>query len=160
MSVVIERTTVSLWAIRAVFGSNSLKWTPGIEVEMDPKGPRISNGAAGFGSKVSCCGGPPTRKISRHDFALPKEVGSNPPLNPEVAVPAPARARSNRDNDTPKTPRLPACNQSRRDWSVPAAQGPGHLEAGPSNGEFGIGIGMGTRVGLGGEGSPFDVPAQ
>jgi len=69
ISVVIERMTLSRWATLAVYGRVSQKWTPGIRVGIDRKLSRISEGASGLGSKVSCCGGPPARKIRMHDLA-------------------------------------------------------------------------------------------
>ena len=40
---------------------NSLNWTPSSLVAMEPKGPRYSTGASGFGSKHSCEEMPPGR---------------------------------------------------------------------------------------------------
>ena len=72
--VVSDRTIANSWACRAVRGSSSLNRIPGSLVAIGLDGPRISTVASGFGSKVSCCGGPPCihRKIQL--LALPNEV--------------------------------------------------------------------------------------
>ncbi len=54
ISVLIERMSATRCICRAVSGSSSLMCTPGTLVRMDPMVPRISSGASGFGSKVSC----------------------------------------------------------------------------------------------------------
>ena len=46
-------------AMAAVRGSSSQKRIPGTLVAIDLNSPRISAGASGLGSNVSCCGGPP-----------------------------------------------------------------------------------------------------
>jgi 4-amino-4-deoxy-L-arabinose transferase-like glycosyltransferase len=60
--VVIDRITHSRWAMAAVRGSSSQNAVPGTLVDTGRNGPRISTGAPGLGSNVSCCGGPPARK--------------------------------------------------------------------------------------------------
>ncbi len=66
-----ERMTASLSACRAVRGNSSLKRMPGTFVLIGLNGPRISAGASGLGSNVSCCGGPPWSHRKMQFFALP-----------------------------------------------------------------------------------------
>ena len=56
--------------------------TPGTDVAMGRKAPRISSGASGLGSQVSSWLWPPLVKTTRTDFALPK------PRNGRVVAPA------------------------------------------------------------------------
>src|SRR2546427_9669333 len=64
------RTMVNLSLIFAHCLQCSVKITPGDFVEIVLNGPRISMGASGLGSHMSCCGGPPSRKMKMQDFAL------------------------------------------------------------------------------------------
>src|SRR3954453_22617838 len=68
---VIERTTVILSAIFAMFGTFSLKTSPFSAVGTVPNGPRYSIGAYGLGSNDSCCAIPPGRKMWMIDLATP-----------------------------------------------------------------------------------------
>src|SRR5437588_5159595 len=90
--------------MRAVFGISSPTRTPGKEVAMEPNGPRISAGALGLGSQVSCCGGPPDIHKTMHAFALPKHRPG------EVA----AGVACNRARERPNALRPPMRNSSRR----------------------------------------------
>ncbi len=51
-----------LSAILAIMGSSSPIWMPGTLVGIGLTLPRIFAGASGFGSNISCCGGPPGMK--------------------------------------------------------------------------------------------------
>lgn len=92
MPVVIERMTHIRWARAAVRGRSSLNCTPGTLVAIGRNGPRISIGAAGLGSKVSCCGGPPDKKMIRHDVARGRPASLAAPARPAASVGSP-RAR-------------------------------------------------------------------
>ena len=61
-----ERTIVSLWAKRASRGIVSPNKMLGIAVRQMPVTVRMSDGASGFGSKVSNWLGPPCWKRSHH----------------------------------------------------------------------------------------------
>src|SRR5687767_11989390 len=64
------RTTVNLSAMAAHFWQCSVKNVPGTFVGIVLNGPRISGGASGLGSHISCCGGPPSRKMKMQALAL------------------------------------------------------------------------------------------
>lgn|GEM_PF-605800 len=76
MPVVIERMMQSSSACRATAGRSSQNCSPGTLVAIGRNAVRISAGASGFGSNVSCCGGPPARKRTTHDFARAGICGS------------------------------------------------------------------------------------
>src|SRR3954470_1377347 len=91
--------------IFALMGRRSQIWMPGTLVGMDPKAPRYSTGASGFGSQVSCWLGPP--RIQRMMTDLSREVGLpaaraacsdfNRPASVSPAYPsAPARRKPRR----------------------------------------------------------------
>jgi hypothetical protein len=69
ISVVIDRMILRRWATLAVQGRVSQKWVPGIRVAIERNVSRISDGASGLGSKVSCCGGPPAKKMRMQALA-------------------------------------------------------------------------------------------
>lgn len=106
MSVVIERISATRCICFAVRGRSSLTCRPGTLLRIEPIVPRTSAGASGFGSKVSCCGGPPLRKSSTHGFARPKDE--------PFTRPRPGSARSNEGSPKPSAPRPPARSHSRR----------------------------------------------
>ena len=91
-------------SVRAVRGISSPTWTPVTDVAMGLKSPRISGGASGLGSHVSCCGGPPRWNRTMHAFALP------------VVAPAVRadRAPSSAGSDSPKALSPPTRSHSRR----------------------------------------------
>ena len=105
MPVVIERMTHIRWARAAESGRSSLNCRPGTLVAIGRNGPRISIGAAGLGSKVSCCGGPPERKMIRHELARGR---------PASVAARPARRAG---NPRPSAPRPPTRISSRRERS-------------------------------------------
>ncbi len=55
----IVRTIENRSTLAASLGRYSQKWTPLTRVAVVPYSPRISEGASGLGSHVSCCEGPP-----------------------------------------------------------------------------------------------------
>ena len=124
MSVVIERIKATRCICFAVSGSSSLTCRPGTLVGIEPIVPRISAGASGFGSKVSCCGGPPLRKSSTQDLARPKDE--------PFTWPRPGSARSKEGSPRPSAPRPPARSHSRR---VGAEAGEGFMGSRSSRGE-------------------------
>ena len=69
---------VQLAHVEKNFGANrvlrgiDLDIAPGSFVAIGASSPRISTGAAGLGSNVSICGGPPIRNRSTHRLARPK----------------------------------------------------------------------------------------
>ena len=67
---VIERMTVILSAIWAVWGSVSQNDSPSIFVAIEPSSPRYSIGANGLGSNVSWWAIPPGRKMWMTESAL------------------------------------------------------------------------------------------
>src|SRR5262249_14244395 len=79
----------------ATRGISSLTRSPGVRVAMVPKPPRISAGASGLGSNVSCCGGPPTRPETMTAFAFPGRAvaGQREAAEGEAADPQPFAAR-------------------------------------------------------------------
>ena len=62
----------SLSQIVEIRGNSSQIWMPGTLVWIGLNSPRISAGASGLGSKVSCCGGPPWSQRKMTFLALPK----------------------------------------------------------------------------------------
>ena len=64
------RTTANRSARAARRGRYSQNRTPGSRVAVVPYSPRISAGASGLGSQVSCCGGPPSKQKTMHERAL------------------------------------------------------------------------------------------
>ena len=108
LSLCIERMTLSLSATFATRGKSSQKCIPGTLVRMGSNSPRISSGASGFGSKVSCCGGPPPRKRIIQDLARPKEPDS---FESWLANRSP--------KETPRHPSPPNRNHSRRLMDIP-----------------------------------------
>ena len=108
ISLCIERMTLSLSATFATRGNSSQKCMPGTFVRMGSNSPRISSGASGFGSKVSCCGGPPPRKRIIQDLARPKEPDS---FESWLANRSP--------KETPRHPSPPNRNHSRRLRDIP-----------------------------------------
>ena len=113
MSVVIVRMIASRSVMRAVCGSVSQMRMPGTFVAMDLKVPRISSGASGFGSNVSCCGGPPLRKMITHDFARPNEADFCP-----GKFTARTRCSKSPVSDIPRQPSPPTRSHSRRCHSI------------------------------------------
>ena len=74
-----------------------------------PNSPRISAGASGLGSNVSCCGGPPCSHRKMTFFARPNERLDAWPL------PGLSLASSNVGSDNPSVLRPPTRNSSRRE---------------------------------------------
>ena len=73
---------------------------------------RISTGASGLGSHVSCCGGPPNRNKTMHDLARPEDGAWT---TPDDGVAAAASCADHRPgNDKPSEPSPPTRNISRR----------------------------------------------
>jgi hypothetical protein len=63
-----------MWCVSfAVRGINSPTCNPGVDVAIGFDSPRISSGASGFGSHVSCWGGPPSMKRTMQRLAFPNE---------------------------------------------------------------------------------------
>src|SRR5262245_61599257 len=83
-------------AIAASFGDISLTEIPGTDVSIGENSPRMFAGASGFGSHVSCCGGPPVRNSRTHRFARPN-------VESETAVAATVRDGNNGSADNPAT---------------------------------------------------------
>ena len=108
ISECIERITVSLSAALATRGNNSQKCIPGTLVRIGLKSPRISTGASGLGSKVSCCGGPPPRNKMIQDLARP---------NVPAACTVSAANRS--PTESPRQPNPPSRIQSLRLYLIP-----------------------------------------
>src|SRR5437763_4739634 len=75
----------------------------GLLVLMGLNGPRISEGALGFMSKVSNWLGAPRLKIMMHDFSS----------LPGATAPSAWRA-ANFESDKPSAPSVPTCRKSRR----------------------------------------------
>ena len=60
---VSDRTSDQRWLRLASSGRCSQIWTPGVRVAIGWNSPRMSSGASGLGSKLSCCASPPERKM-------------------------------------------------------------------------------------------------
>src|SRR5262245_3607607 len=76
--------------------------TPDADVSIAENSPRTASVASGFGSHVSCCGGPPVRNKTRQRLARPKVgnlVDSERPLvrRPRVWLLLAPRVRSDAD---------------------------------------------------------------
>src|SRR5262245_55062695 len=99
---------VYLSAWRAERGKCSLICIPGTLVVIGLNSPRISAGASGLRSQVSCCAGPPRMNNKMHDLAVPK-----PPVDGLAA--AHVRPRNNSGKAMPAVPRLPIWRKSRRE---------------------------------------------
>ncbi len=87
----------------AVSGKCSQTRTPGSFVAIDPKGPRISEGASGFGSHMSRWLGPPESQIR---------------ITLVFRVPSPAEAavawrRNSPGTERPARPESPVCRNPR-----------------------------------------------
>ena len=78
--------------------------TPGTLVAMDPKGPRTSLGASGFGSQVSSWLGPPDSQM--RITALRSAATAAAPC---------IRQRSRSGSDRPANPARPVCRNHRRE---------------------------------------------
>src|SRR5688572_17965132 len=107
----------NLSACAASLGNSSETWMPATLVAIGLNSPRISAGASGLGSNVSCCGGPPVRNRTTHRFARP-----NPP-------PAGAEEAARRYDASVSPPTAPRRSTVRR---VGAACGMCGASAGPS----------------------------
>lgn len=85
-------------------GSVSLKRTVGIAVSIDLKGPRIDDGASGFGSNVSSWLGPPVimirmaRRWANAEAARTRADGVRP-----TTLRPPTRRKSRRDTPSPRS---------------------------------------------------------
>ena len=96
-----ERTNANRSARPATFGISSETWRPGILVAIGSNSPRTSRGASGFGSMVSCCGGPPSRWTLMTDLT-------------DDRTPAAASARSRPASVSPPNPAAPATSACLR----------------------------------------------
>ena len=97
----MARNTQIRSVMRAVFGINSPMSRPGVCEAIGFKSPRTSSGASGFGSQVSCCGGPPSRNSMMQAFGF-------------LAIGA-SRAAIIFGSVSPKAPSPPMRIASRRD---------------------------------------------
>ena len=104
----MERTIASLSQMVAMRGNSSQICMPGTLVLMGLNSPRISTGASGFGSKVSCWGGPPCNQRNITFFALPKVLPRSGLLE------ALNCASSNMGRVRPIAARPPTCSSSLR----------------------------------------------
>src|SRR4051812_14593465 len=98
--------------MRASWGSDSLKWTPGTLVAIVPSVPRTPSGASGLGSKESMWVTPPAIQSRRTELALPEVVGAAP-------MDWPGQAEAARANDPTRNTSLRLHRAARADGDRP-----------------------------------------
>src|SRR5262249_25441757 len=102
-----ERRIASLCAQFAVFGMCSQIWMPVTFVGIGLNSPRISTGALGFRSHMSCVGAPPCRETAMTLFATPVGFAL-------AVLRRSAASRFGSVNPAPRTVEAPTVSASRR----------------------------------------------